>query len=140
MKQGKLEYQVNADDFSRAGEVSYKAREALRRLGVPADAIRRACICMYEGEINMILHADGGLAEVVVGLDNITIRLADTGPGIPDVEKAMTEGWTTGGDLIWSLGFGAGMGLSNMKRYSDSLQVNTMVGEGTTVTMKINVA
>jgi len=95
---------------------------------------------MYEGEINMVIHANGGLAEVVVTMDDITIRLADSGPGIPDLEKAMSAGWTTANDVARGLGFGAGMGLPNMKRYSDEMNVDTTVGVGTTVTMKINVA
>ena len=136
----KLKYQVDAGDLSRAGEASSKMKMTLKKLGIPTEAIRRAAICMYEGEINMVIHAHGGLAEVVVTVDDITIRLADTGPGIPDLDKAMSEGWTTAGDVARGLGFGAGMGLPNMKRYSDEMSVDTAVGAGTTVTMKIKVA
>jgi len=95
---------------------------------------------MYEGEINMVIHADGGSADVNVWNDKIQIILADKGPGIPDVEMAMTEGFSTAKDNIRALGFGAGMGLPNMKRYSDDLKIDTVVGEGTTVTMEFNVA
>jgi len=136
----KLTYQVDAGDLSRAGEASSKMKMTLRKLGIPPETIRRASICMYEGEINMVIHANGGAAEVVVTMDDITIRLADTGPGIPDLEKAMSEGWTTAGDVARGLGFGAGMGLPNMKRYSDEMEIDTTVGVGTTVTMKIRVA
>lgn len=136
----KLKYQVDAGDLSRAGEASSKMKMSLKKLGIPAESIRRAAICMYEGEINMVIHANGGLAEVVVTMDDITIRLADSGPGIPDIEKAMSEGWTTAGDVARGLGFGAGMGLPNMKRYSDDMSIDTTVGVGTTVTMKIKVA
>lgn len=140
MEPMKLKYPVDAGDLSRAGEASSKMKMTLRKLGMPAEAIRRASICMYEGEINMVIHANGGIAEVVVTVNDITIRLADSGPGIPDMDKAMSEGWTTAGDVARGLGFGAGMGLPNMKRYSDEMHVETVVGEGTTVTMKIKVA
>lgn len=134
----KLTYHVDGGDLIQAGEASSKMKLTLKKLGLPQDAIRRASICMYEGEINMVIHADGGTVEVEVGLDAITIRLMDRGPGIPDVEKAMEEGYTTAGDVARDLGFGAGMGLPNMKRYSDEMNIETQVGVGTTVTMKIN--
>ena len=104
--------------------------------------IRRASICMYEGEINMVIHADGGQAEVEVEVDanQIVIRMTDTGPGIPDVEQAMQEGYSTAGQTARELGFGAGMGLPNMKRYSDEMTIDTEVGKGTTVTVKIKVS
>ena len=95
---------------------------------------------MYEGEINMVIHADGGQAEVEVDADQIVIRMTDTGPGIPDVEQAMQEGFSTAGQTARELGFGAGMGLPNMKRYSDEMTIDTEVGKGTTVTVKINIA
>ena len=102
--------------------------------------IRRASICMYEGEINMVIHADGGQAEVEVDANQIVIRMTDTGPGIPDVEQAMQEGYSTAGQTARELGFGAGMGLPNMKRYSDEMSIDTEVGKGTTVTVKIKVS
>ena len=104
-----------------------------------ADTIRRVSVAMYEGEINMVIHADGGSADVNVWNDKIQIILADKGPGIPDVEMAMKEGFSTAKDNIRALGFGAGMGLPNMKRYSDDLKIETVIGEGTTVTMEFNV-
>ena len=101
--------------------------------------IRRASICVYEGEINMVIHADGGQAEVDVGMDEIVIRMIDQGPGIPDIDRAMQEGYSTAGDMARDLGFGAGMGLPNMKRYSDAMDIETEVGKGTTVTIKIKI-
>ena len=101
--------------------------------------VRRAAICMYEGEINMVIHADGGSAEVEVDLDQITLRMIDHGPGIPNLGKAMEEGFSTAGPEVRSLGFGAGMGLPNMKRYSDAMEIDTQVGRGTTVTMRIRI-
>lgn len=133
----KLQYHVEGDDLARAGEASSKMKMTLRQLGLAPDVIRKASICMYEGEINMVIHANGGEVTVEVGLDEIDITLADTGPGIPDVEQAMEEGYSTAGDVARDLGFGAGMGLPNMKRYSDEMTVDSTVGVGTTVRMKI---
>lgn len=132
-----LNYNVDGGDLTRAGEASSQMKMTLRKLGLPPETIRRASICMYEGEINMVIHADGGTVTVEVGLDEINITLSDTGPGIPDVEQAMAEGYTTAGDVARDLGFGAGMGLPNMKHYSDEMTVDSTVGVGTTVRMKI---
>ena len=140
MRDLKLNYVVDGGDLIQAGEASSKMKMTLKKLGLPPDVIRRASICMYEGEINMVIHADGGHVEVTVGMDAITIRLVDQGPGIPDVDRAMEEGFTTAGDVARGLGFGAGMGLPNMKRYSDAMDIETTVGVGTTVTMRIDIA
>jgi len=129
----KLVYPVEGDDLIGAGEASSQMKLVLKRMGFPTDVIRRASICMYEGEINMVIHADGGQAEVEVGVDNIVIRMVDQGPGIP--EKAMQEGWSTANEEARDLGFGAGMGLPNMKKHSDEMTIDTVVGQGTTVTM-----
>ena len=133
-----FEYQVPGDDFTRAGEASSSVKNKLKMMGVDSGAIRRVAIAMYEGEINMVIHADGGAIKVMVTDDNIRIILADTGPGIPDVEKAMQLGYSTAPEEVRSLGFGAGMGLPNMKKYSDNMQIDTEVGVGTTVTMDIH--
>ena len=133
-----FEYQVPGDDFTRAGEASSSVKNKLKLMGVDSGAIRRVAIAMYEGEINMVIHAGGGAIKVMVTDDNIQIILADTGPGIPDVEKAMQLGYSTAPEEVRSLGFGAGMGLPNMKKYSDSMQIDTEVGKGTTVTMDIH--
>ena len=135
----RLVYPVEGGDLIEAGEASSKMKLTLKKLGLPQDVIRRASICMYEGEINMVIHADGGRVEVDVGMDAITLRLIDHGPGIPDVNQAMEEGFTTAGDVARDLGFGAGLGLPNMKRYSDEMRIDTTVGVGTTVTMKIRI-
>jgi len=94
---------------------------------------------MYEGEINMVIHAGGGRAEVLVEPDKITIILTDEGPGIADVSQAMQEGFSTAPDNIRALGFGAGMGLPNMKRYTDTMDIDTELGKGTTITMTVNI-
>ena len=133
-----FEYQVPGDDFTRAGEASSSVKNKLKLMGVDSGAIRRVAIAMYEGEINMVIHAGGGAIKVMVTDDNIRLILADTGPGIPDVEKAMQLGYSTAPEEVRSLGFGAGMGLPNMKKYSDNMQIDTEVGVGTTVTMDIH--
>lgn len=135
-----LKYAVEPGDMTAAGNASSQLKMTLRKLNIPSDVIRKAAVCMYEGEINMVIHANGGEAEVSITLDDITIRLIDTGPGIPDVEKAMSAGWSTANDAARDLGFGAGMGLPNMERCSDEMFIDTTIGVGTTVTMKINIA
>lgn len=131
-------YIIDGNDFTRAGEASSSVKNKLKMLGVGSDAIRRTAIAMYEGEINMVIHADGGTIAVTISDTDITMVLADKGPGIPDVDKAMQEGYSTAREEVRSLGFGAGMGLPNMKRYSDEMQIDTVVGRGTTITMKVN--
>ena len=133
-----LHYDVNGEDFTRAGEASGAVKKRLKALGYNTDAIRRVAIAMYEAEINMVIHADGGSADIIVDDSCVTIILADKGPGIADVEQAMQDGFSTAPDNIRSLGFGAGMGLPNMKRYTDFMQIDSVVGEGTTITMKVN--
>ena len=134
-----LTYDISADDFTRAGEASSDVKRKLKQMGVDPEAIRKVAIAMYEGEINMVIHANGGRAEVEVTLDQIVLKMIDEGPGIPDVAKAMEEGYSTAGPEVRSLGFGAGMGLPNMKRYSDEMNIETEVGKGTVVTMKLKI-
>lgn len=132
-----LKYTVPGDNFTGAGEASVSMKRELRQLGFDARVIRRAAIAMYEGEINMVIHAEGGEAEISVSDDRIDITLRDEGPGIADVEMAMRDGYSTAPDNIRALGFGAGMGLPNMKRYSDEMRIETEIGKGTTVMMTI---
>ena len=134
----RFHYLVDGEDFSSAGQASVQVKKNLRRLGIPPEVIRKISIAMYEGEINMVIHADGGEAEVLVYEDRIVMILTDRGPGIADVEKAMQEGYSTAPDNVRSLGFGAGMGLPNMKRYTDDMKIESVVGEGTTITMTVN--
>ena len=130
-----LKYVVPGDDFTRAGEASGDVKHKLKKIGYNPEAIRRVSIAMYEGEINMVIHAGGGEAEVNIDPDRVEILLIDHGPGIADVEKAMQAGYSTAPDNVRSLGFGAGMGLPNMKRYSDEMYIETEVGKGSTVRM-----
>ena len=131
-------FNVDGDDFTSAGQASVQVKKNLRQLGIDSDIIKRVSIAMYEGEINMVIHANGGVAEVKVNEDYIEIILDDKGPGIADVEKAMQEGYSTAADSIRSLGFGAGMGLPNMKRYTDMMKIESTVGVGTKITMRVN--
>lgn len=134
----KFHFDVDGENFSSAGEASVVVKKKLRQLGYPPDVIRKVSIAMYEGEINMVIHANGGTADVEVNEDEIVIVLSDSGPGIPNVELAMQEGYSTARDNIRALGFGAGMGLPNMKKYTDYMNIDTEVGVGTTITMKVN--
>ena len=133
-----LTYDISADDFTRAGEASSDVKRKLKQMGVSPDAIRKVAIAMYEGEINMVIHAKGGVITVEITTEKIKMILADVGPGIPDVKLAMQAGYSPAPDEIRSLGFGAGMGLPNMKKYSDSMDIDTRIGEGTTITMVVN--
>lgn len=130
-------FDVDGDNFTSAGQASVQVKKNLRQLGIDPETIRRVSIAMYEGEINMVIHAKGGTADVIVSDECIEIILADKGPGIANIEQAMQEGFSTAPDNIRSLGFGAGMGLPNMKRYTDEMQIDSVVGEGTTITMKV---
>ena len=132
-------FDVDGNDFSSAGAASVAVKKNLRQLGFSPEVIRRVAIAMYEGEINMVIHANGGTADVQVQPEEITMILRDHGPGIADVELAMQEGFSTARDNIRSLGFGAGMGLPNMKKYTDSMDIETELGKGTKITMKIKV-
>lgn len=132
-----LHYAVSSDDFTRAGEASSDVKSKLKKLGFSPDVVRRVAIVMYEGEINMVIHAKGGNIDVVISEEQISMKLQDTGPGIPDIDKAMQEGYSTAPDNIRTLGFGAGMGLPNMKKYSDQMEITTVLGVGTTVNMKV---
>ncbi len=132
-----LRYEVSSEDFTRAGEASSNVKKKLKQMGVSPAAITKVAIAMYEGEINMVIHADGGHIEVTISEEEIEIKLCDRGPGIQNVEKAMQAGYSTAPDNIRALGFGAGMGLPNMKKYTDEMTIDTEIGVGTTVTMKV---
>ena len=133
-------FDVQGDDFTSAGQASVQVKKNLRQLGLDAEIIRRVSIAMYEGEINMVIHAGGGVAEVSVTDSYIEIVLDDQGPGIADIEQAMQAGYSTASDSIRSLGFGAGMGLPNMKKNSDYMEIDSTPGVGTRITMRVNYA
>ncbi|MBE6605664.1 MAG: anti-sigma regulatory factor [Ruminococcaceae bacterium] len=132
-------FDVDGNDFTSAGEASVQVKKILRRIGIDSEAIRRVSIAMYEAEINMVIHAGGGEAELFITDDKVTLVMTDRGPGIADIELAMREGYSTAPDNIRSLGFGAGMGLPNIKRYTDELNIESEVGKGTKITMSVNI-
>lgn len=132
-------FDVDGENFTSAGEASVRVKKILRKIGFDPETIRRVSIAMYEGEINMVIHAGGGKAEVLIEEDRIVIILTDNGPGIADIDQAMQEGFSTAPDNIRSMGFGAGMGLPNMKRYTDEMRIESKPGIGTTITMTVYV-
>lgn len=133
----KQSYSVSAGDFVAAGAVSAAVKKTLKQLGFPTDIIRRTSIAMYESEINMVIHADGGTIDVEIFDDHVAITFTDTGPGIPDIEMALQEGFSTATDAVRELGFGAGMGLPNIKKNSDGFELSSEVGVGTTLKITI---
>ena len=133
----RLDYVVPGDDFTRAGEASADLKSRLKSLGFPPAAISRAAIALYEGEINLAIHAGGGRITVALTPERIEMALDDEGPGIPDIALAMSEGYSTAPDEVRSLGFGAGMGLPNMKKYTDEFSIASTVGEGTHIRMAV---
>ena len=128
-----LKYDVSADDFATAGAASAAVKKTLKQLDFSPDFIRRTAIAMYEGEINMVIHGGGGVAETEISEDHVKITLTDKGPGIADIDLAMQEGFSTASDSVRELGFGAGMGLPNIKKQSDDIQLTSEVGKGTTL-------
>ncbi len=139
MENIKLHYDVDSNDFSCAGEASGKIKRTLKDLGFDATLIRNVAIAVYEGEINMVIHAEGGVIDAEISPEKVTVVLRDKGPGIPDIEQAMTEGFSTAPENVRALGFGAGMGLPNIKKYSDTMHIDTVIGVGTTITLTFNI-
>ena len=132
-----LHYDVSGNDFTCAGEASGKIKKTLKELGFPNSTVRNVAIAVYEGEINMVIHAGGGVIAAVIEPECISLVLTDHGPGIPNVELAMKEGWSTAPENVRQLGFGAGMGLPNIKKYTDEMVIETTVGKGTTIRLKV---
>ena len=128
-------YPVKADDMTCAGDVSARIKRHMKRLGIPSSIMRRVSVCTYEAEINLVIHSDGGQIDFEISEDRILVRARDVGPGIPDIDKAMTEGWSTDSNEVRNMGFGAGMGLPNMKRNADEFAISSVVGEGTDISM-----
>ncbi|HBE46537.1 MAG TPA: anti-sigma regulatory factor [Spirochaetaceae bacterium] len=131
-----IEYIIPRMDFSAAGKASTDMKRRLTQLGLPVALIKRIAIAMYEAEMNVAIHGDGGKAEVEILEDCISTRFTDKGPGIADIELAMQEGFSTASEEIRNMGFGAGMGLPNMKRNADELIIQSEPGRGTTVIMR----
>lgn len=135
----KLHFTVPGDDFTRAGEAAGAVKGALKQLGLPPADIRRVSISLYEGEINMVIHGGGGEIDVAISPESVWMELRDEGPGIEDVALAMLEGWSTATEQVRNLGFGAGMGLPNIKRYSDAFTIDSKAGAGTTLRIRVDI-
>lgn len=136
----KLKYDVVQGDFSNAGTASKEIKAALLKLGLINAVVRKIAIATYEAEMNLAIHSMGGYIEVEVFGDKIVVKVNDIGPGIEDVSLAMTEGWSTASNKVREMGFGAGMGLPNMKLCADDFDINSELGKGTNITMQFNVA
>lgn len=135
----KLEYKVIKDDFTSAGEASSNIKKVLRQLGIDSKIIRKIAIVTYEAEMNIAIHSEGGIISVFINPDSIQIVAEDEGPGIENIDLAMKEGYSTASHKVRELGFGAGMGLPNMKRCSDEFYIESHKGRSTTVKMIINI-
>jgi len=132
-----LHYDIPSYDLTYAGEASSNVKKILVQLGIDPRCVKKAAISMYEAELNAVIHGGGGTADIVIDREKIKIDISDSGPGIADLDLAMQEGYSTASDEIREMGFGAGMGLPNMKRYADILEIDTKPGEGTKVTITV---
>lgn len=135
----RLNYNIDANDFSSAGEASSSTKSTMTRLGINPSIIKKVAISMYEAEINAIIHAGGGQAYVEITPEQVVVIISDNGPGIPDIDLAMQAGFSTASDSVRDMGFGAGMGLPNIERYSDELVIESKIGVGTKLTIKVNI-
>ena len=126
-----MEYRIEGNNFMVAGTASNNIKNTLKMLGIQSDVCRRAAVIAYEAEINLVIHANGGMLKAVISEDRLEITAEDEGPGIPDIEQAMTEGYTTASNQDREMGFGAGMGLPNIKRNSDIFEIESTLGKGT---------
>ena len=135
-----LKYEVDGQDFASAGMASEEVKSRMKQLGIAPQIVRKIAICLSEAEINLVIHGGGGTATVEIYPDRVELIMEDHGKGIENIELAMQEGYTTAPDNIRALGFGAGMGLPNMKKYTDSMEIETELGVGTTITMKVKLA
>ena len=133
-----FEYKVEGGDFSLAGNASSHVKKTLKQLGVDPAIIKRVVVALYEAEVNIVAHACRGVIHADVRSSGIKLRLDDEGPGIPDIEKAMTRGFSTASKEVREMGFGAGMGLPNISENADEFTIESTVGKGTTLNIKIN--
>lgn len=131
-----VKFDLESNNFDRAGTASSKIKKMLQQIGVPNDVIRRIAIGTYEGEINVIIHSQGGFVEAEFFSDHTEVRIVDMGPGIPNLDLALQEGYSTASTYAREMGFGAGMGLPNMRRCSDDFAITSELGKGTNITMK----
>lgn len=135
----KLNYKIEGGNFSKAGFASSQVKKSLKQFNIAPKLIKNVVVALYEAEVNIVAHADNGDIEVMITPETITMIASDRGPGIPDVEKAMQVGYSTASDQVRQMGFGAGMGLPNIKKNMDELFIDTKVGTGTTLKMIKNI-
>ncbi|MEG1823990.1 MAG: ATP-binding protein [Cloacibacillus sp.] len=128
-----LEYRIEGNDFMVAGAASNNIKNTLKMLGIASDICRRVAIITYESEINLVIHAGGGILQAIISEDHVDLVAKDEGPGIPDISKAMIEGYSTATEEAREMGFGAGMGLPNIKRNCDEFDIESTIGKGTTL-------
>lgn len=133
------DFHIQGRDFSNAGNVSTEIKEILKKIGIDSQISRRVAISTYEGELNVIMHANQGTARLIVSPTAIEVIIKDQGPGIPDIEMAMQEGFTTASEEMRAMGFGSGMGLPNINKNTDELRIESKINDGTTVYMKFNI-
>ena len=131
-------FAVRGRDFERAGEASTEIKSLLKELEIDPAVIRRTVVIAFEAEMNVVMYADEGTVTFVLTDEDIGIEVADRGPGIPDLDLALQEGWSTATDEMREMGFGFGMGLPNIRRNSDEFSVKSQVGEGTVVSSRIS--
>ena len=131
-----LEYRIEGNDFMVAGAASNNIKNTLKMLGIASDICRRVAIITYEAEINLVIHAGGGMLQALISEDHVDLVIKDEGPGIADINKAMTEGYSTATEQAREMGFGAGMGLPNMRRNADGFSIESQPGVGTTIQME----
>ena len=134
----KASFVVEGKDFNAAGEASSRIKSILQQLGIRSEICRRVAIVAYEAEMNVVIHADRGRISLEVHPDHVDLEIVDEGPGIPDLEAVMVEGFSTAPDYIREMGFGAGMGLPNIKRCSDEFFIDSEIGRGVTLRVRIN--
>ncbi|QUH31540.1 ATP-binding protein [Vallitalea guaymasensis] len=135
----KIHYDVEGGEFISAGVASSKLKKTLKQLGISPIIIRKVSICMYEAEINMVIHANGGVIDVEITPETIDVVINDEGPGIENIDLAMQEGYSTASRKAREMGFGAGMGLPNIKKHSDNMEIETKLGEGTKLELTFNI-
>ena len=128
-----FEFEVQGGDFSNAGQASSQIKKILKQLNVDPKTIKRTVVALYEGEVNIVAHARKGKIKVDIETDKIEAVLSDEGPGIENIDQAMQDGYSTASEEVREMGFGAGMGLSNMKKNSDGMDMQSVVNKGTTV-------
>ncbi len=133
-----LEFKIVGADFSSAGQASSEVKKVLKKLGVAPEVVRRTVVALYEAEVNVVAHAYRGIMKITISEGRIEALITDTGPGIADIDQAMQEGFSTATVRVREMGFGAGMGLSNMKKNSDELEITSQPGTGTHVKIANN--